>query len=248
MVLPNQKQNGSEETGMTMYTKIETERIPERVMRQIKNSILKKEIQKGDQLPPERDMADQMGVSRSAVREALSYLSAIGIIEKKGDGNCVASNLENVFKEPFSLVLQLEDVPFEEITDLRRLLEDQRASLAMENMSEADFQHLDDLCEPFLEAPNGEGLRKADKDYHSFLAEKANSKLITILLNSIYDSAMKGGRSWQAISRNPDKRRELYQAHKRLSAALRAKDVPFIKEAMEKHFDFVNKNFGLDDD
>jgi len=217
-------------------------------MKQIRQSIINKEIKKGGALLPEKEMAELMGVSRSAVSDAISNLSILGIIEKRGNGNYIGSDFENIFREPFSLVMALEEVPFEDITDIRLNLELLRMEKILKSISSMKLQELDSCCKRFKDASSAVELMNADKDFHNCLAKMTNSKLITILLNSIYSSSMKDvDSSWKTVYKDRSLRRNLIEVHNSIYTALKAEDPRLVEDAMREHFAFVKEHFNQDD-
>ena len=71
---------------------------------------------KGDKLPTERELVEKFNVSRSSIREALSSLENIGIVEsKQGEGNFIGRNIENILYEPLSIIFLLQDNTSQEI-------------------------------------------------------------------------------------------------------------------------------------
>ena len=78
-----------------MLSPIKNTKIYEKVIEQIKDMVKKGEIKSGDKLPPERDLAEQLQVSRTSVREALRSMEMLGLVEsRQGGGNFIKNNLE----------------------------------------------------------------------------------------------------------------------------------------------------------
>jgi len=223
-----------------VLSKVKTERVSEQVINQIKKQIESKELKKGNKLPSERAMVSQAEVSRISIREALSYLSAFGIIEKKSDGHYVADDLSNVFAEPFSLVMQLEDVTFREVTKLRMVLELYTLQLAFENMDESMVQTLKDVFEKFQNSSDLDEFIRLDREFHTCITKAANSKLVLILLNSLSDSIKTFNIiSRQRIFNDPSARQELFDIHARILRAFETKDLAEAEAALREHFVYV---------
>ena len=80
----------------------------ERVISYIKDGILKGELKQGEKLPPERELAEQLGVGRNSVREALRMLGLMGFISStQGAGNFVSCNVEKNLSESTQMMLLL---------------------------------------------------------------------------------------------------------------------------------------------
>src|SRR5437773_8054561 len=85
---------------------IKSTRIYEEIVRQIKGMIAEGRLKSGDQLPPERDLAEKFLVSRTSVREALRALESVGLIEiRPGEGTFVREISVDALVEPLALVL-----------------------------------------------------------------------------------------------------------------------------------------------
>ena len=82
--------------GGIMFSNISSKKVYEQVIEQIQESIFNGELKKGDKLPSERELSEQMRVSRTSIREALRVLETLGVVEsKQGEGNFVCSNIKN---------------------------------------------------------------------------------------------------------------------------------------------------------
>ena len=107
-----------------MFTSIDKGKVYLEIMRQIKEGIRSGQLKKGDRLPSERQMAEQLGVSRATVREAIRSLEIMGLIRcVQGEGNFIPDNLDGSLKEPMSLIFLLNQGSIDDITELRRALE-----------------------------------------------------------------------------------------------------------------------------
>lgn len=98
--------------------------------------IISGNLQKGDKLPSERELVDQLKVSRTSIREALRALEIVGLIKcKQGEGNFIRDNFDNSLFEPLSLVFMLERSNKEDIIEVRRIIEVEAAALAAKRIT-----------------------------------------------------------------------------------------------------------------
>src|SRR6266852_3577595 len=103
---------------------IKSTRIYEEIVRQIKTMITEGRLKSGDQLPPERDLAEKFLVSRTSVREALRALESLGLIEiRPGEGTFVREVSIEALIEPLALVMASQRGAIAELFEARRLLE-----------------------------------------------------------------------------------------------------------------------------
>src|ERR671937_3249214 len=109
---------------------VKSTRIYEEIVRQIKAMISEGRLKSGDQLPPERDLAEKFLVSRTSVREALRALESVGLIEiRPGEGTFVREVSVDALVEPLALVLLSQRAMIAELFEARRLLEPAIAGL-----------------------------------------------------------------------------------------------------------------------
>src|ERR1051326_6004333 len=110
---------------------IKSTRIYEEIVRQIKTMISEGRLKSGDQLPPERDLAEKFVVSRTSVRAALRALESLGLIEiRPGEGTFVREVSVESLIEPLALVMLSQREAIGELFEARRLLEPSIAAFA----------------------------------------------------------------------------------------------------------------------
>ncbi|MBI1879147.1 MAG: FadR family transcriptional regulator [Chloroflexi bacterium] len=152
--------------------------LSDRVTDQIENLIIANHLQPGDQLPPERELARQFGVSRTVVREAIRGLVAKSLLEvRSGGGTVVRRPTAEVVAQSMSLFLRgaQPTVNYEKIHEVRRLLEIEIAGLAAERHTEADLVRIE------------ENLARIDIAFHAALAQATHNELFNLLLDSLAD-------------------------------------------------------------
>ncbi|MEW2386709.1 FadR/GntR family transcriptional regulator [Micromonospora sp. NPDC047707] len=131
-----------------IFEPIKGARLYESVVSQILELISRGEIPPGAQLPPERELADQLGVSRNVLREAFRVLEVRGIVHSRAGGGrtvrpdnvCAALPAEGV-------VLRLEQAVISDVLESRELLEVQVARLAAVRASDEHIQALRRICD-----------------------------------------------------------------------------------------------------
>lgn len=157
------------------------------IVNQIRNMILSGELKKGDQLPSERDMALQFGVSRTAVREAIKSLSEIGLIDiMVGRGTFVANNTTDRIIESVNLLLDVEKVVKEDLHFARKVLEAPIAKLAAKNRTEENLKNLKSLIEQMEKSKNHtKKFIETDTEFHVELAKASNNTAFVVLTQAI---------------------------------------------------------------
>jgi GntR family transcriptional repressor for pyruvate dehydrogenase complex len=125
----------------SVYKAVQTSRLYEQIVRQIEGSILSGALKTGDQLPPERELAQQFGVSRTAVREAVKTLREKGLVEAySGRGTFVTDGTSHAIRQSLDLMLRIgQPNGSAHLAEVREILEPEIAALAA---ARAEEQHL----------------------------------------------------------------------------------------------------------
>ena len=174
-----------------MFRNIGTkERLVDRVVIEIQEQIIGGNLPPGTMLPPERELCDQLGVSRTALREGVRMLASKGLLETRpGVGTIVKRVSSNQISEPLSILLNQEkDLTLAHLHEVRRMLEIQISRFAAVNATEEDVCKLQTIVDNMEEAVDDAGkFSLLDAEFHRTLAESTQNPLLAILLDSIRD-------------------------------------------------------------
>ena len=194
-------------------------------------------LSEGDRLPTEAALAEQFGVSRTVVREAVSRLKSLGLLDsRQGSGVYVrAAGVEPLrFEMPH--VASREAVI--QMVELRRALEAEVAALAAERRTPEDVQRIREAIDS-LHAAVAAGGNGADEDvrFHRAIAAARNPFLIGTLqyLRQFLHGATRVTRANEA--RRADFAREVAQEHAQIVEAIEAGDPLRAREAAKSHMD-----------
>jgi DNA-binding FadR family transcriptional regulator len=202
----------------------------------IRTYVLNNNLQPDDMLPPENDLAQQLGVSRSSVREAIKGLESLGVLEaRRGSGVFVRSFsfdpiLENL---EYSLLSNLRGLV--ELLEIRRVLETGMVSAALGVMSDAQFTSLEEIVDRMRQrAEAGEAFPNEDRAFHRELFRKVENQTLLKLLD-IFWLVLNN-----AIQQNPvlwdDNPLWTCQLHIRILEALRSGDEGAASKALYEHY------------
>ena len=126
-----------------MFKEIGEEKTFNEILKQIIENIQNGKLKPGAALPAERNMAETMGVSRAAVREALRALELLGILKSvPGGGNYITDDLDTWLIGPLSILFQLNNVYVRQNQQLRAALERENAILAARKCTPLDAAEL----------------------------------------------------------------------------------------------------------
>ena len=168
-----------------------TPTLSDRVTSSVLSLIAQSALKPGDRLPSERDLGERFGVSRTVVREALRSLAAKGVLDvRSGSGATVA--LVNVEHASEALRLYVQGshgkggVSYEQINDVREMIETRVARQAATSASDDDIAHLAAIHEEFIDrAENPEITSQLDVAFHRAIAESVHNPLLLVMLDSI---------------------------------------------------------------
>lgn len=226
-----------------MFQPIKNKKVYEHVIEQIQEMIMEGTLKKGDKLPSERELTEQLGVSRTSIREALRSLEIIGLIEsKQGEGNFIKGDLDKVFMEPLSLMFMLNKDNPEDILELRMAIELEAAFLAAERITDSDIDELKILLDKLKETKDETQRAKLDTQFHYKIAKITGNFFIIHLLSSI----SKLMESFIAFARDVilegiDDKLLINKQHQALFDSLRKKDPQGAYQAMRQHLELINK-------
>ncbi|WP_370876074.1 FadR/GntR family transcriptional regulator [Evansella vedderi] len=212
---------------------VKSKKIYEIIAEQLTEMIKNGEYKPGDRLSSVQQLAEDFNVGRSAVREALSALKAMGLIEiRQGEGTFVKKTEIDLTKTMIPLVMLQEDLL--DLYEVRKLNETGAASLAALNRTEEDLAVMEEILNEMKQAEgNGELGEKADIDFHMAVVKATKNKMLYRLMETISETikeSMKEARYYLIYS-DDRKMNELYNEHLEIFGAIKNKNS---KEAYKK--------------
>jgi len=194
------------------------------VFEYLRNAILNGELKPGERLM-EIALADQLGVSRTPVREAIRKLELENFVEmipRKG-----------------AYVAQLKAKDILDILEIRALFEGYAAASAAERMSDDEIKTLNTIMDRFDRAvakKDKQGMIDADNRFHDHIFQATNNRKLIEIVNSLQDQFQR----FRVIYFNEfDNYLELQSSHHQIVDAVVARDVLSARETAEKHIKIV---------
>ncbi|MFC4563046.1 FadR/GntR family transcriptional regulator [Nocardiopsis mangrovi] len=193
-------------------------------------------LRPGDRLPPERELAASLQVSRVSVSQALVALEVQGIIEvRHGDGAIIR---RTVTEDRVLALLRDRDNRRAEIIEARQALEVKLAELAAERRTAADLAAIDDALELMRgEVARGERGVAGDERFHAAITHAARSRLLERMMAEISSMIMET--RVESLSQ-PERPSASLAGHERIAEAIRAGDPQDAADAMRAHLALVS--------
>ncbi len=190
----------------------------------IKAMIVAGELGPGDRLPPEKELSEALGLSRSSLREAVKALAIIRVLDvRRGDGTYVTSLTPSLLLDAMSFVVDIhQDSSVLELLEVRRILEPAAGALATPRMTAADIAHLRALVAEVDGATSADELVANDVVFHRRIAERSGNAYLTSLLDTLSGSTMRA-RVWRGLTEEGAVTRTLTE-HRAIVDALEAGD------------------------
>jgi len=225
-----------------VYKVVRTSRLYEQIVQQIEESVLNGSLKPGDQLPAERDLAQRLGVSRTAVREAVKTLREKGLVEAySGRGTFVTDGTSQAARQSFDLMVKIgqqEGSPH--LAELRLILEPGIAAMAAERARDEDLTAMRDAVAVMERSQKDpEAYIEADLDFHLALAEAVANPLILSLIDSIVGLLREQRIKIFNVEGGPQ-RGQFH--HKRILEAMERRDPEMARSAMRAHLEQVRQD------
>lgn len=185
----------------------------------IKAMILAGELAPGDRLPPEKELSERLGLSRSSLREAVKALEVIRVLDvRRGDGTYVTSLEPRLLLEAMSFVVDLhDDHSVLEIFDVRRILEPAAAAQAARRATPDQLERLRAVVDTVDHAADVERLVEHDLEFHRGIALATGNAYLASLIDSLSSHTVRA-RIWRGITQEHAVGRTLQEHHAILDA------------------------------
>jgi GntR family transcriptional repressor for pyruvate dehydrogenase complex len=229
-----------------MPNKVQVPRISDAVAASLERRILEGSLKPGDRLPPERELAVELGVSRPSLREAIQKLASKGMVHsRQGGGTYVTDSLNSTFFDPWQDMMGNHPNLREDMLEFRRMLEGQAAEWAAERATDADLQRLDQAFAAVSAAYESDDTNRrsaADIAFHQAIGDAAHNALLghlsVALLRLMQDSIRL---NLGELKNVPAASSLLMSQHAAIHAAVRSRKPSAARAAAETHIDFVRE-------
>jgi GntR family transcriptional repressor for pyruvate dehydrogenase complex len=214
-------------------------KLGDQISHQLVEAIVSGRYQPGNQLPPERDLAVMFKTSRVAVREALGALIAKGILStRQGSGTTVNPIEQWNTLDPAILMLRDGDSTFDQLQEVRRIIEPELAALAAERITPEELEILHPLSELPLDDTIDQHIER-DTNFHVGIARATKNTVLQIVLSSISDLLRESRRRSFIVPGELAAAREWHQI---VFAAIERHDAAGARQAMVEHLGQVRRS------
>ncbi len=222
------------------FGKISKDALPKEITTRLLDMIREKALRPGDQLPPERELAAMMGVSRPSVREALRALALMNVLDiRQGSGTYVSSLDTSLLIEHLDFVFSLDDSTFLELFEARKILEAGIVALAAKKVTDKEINTLQEIVTRSTEDINDlEAFLLNDRELHEAITHVADNPILTRFMVSL---SKLGLASRSRTVRIPGVAEQTIEDHQCIVAALRDRDPEQAKTAMLEHLSNVER-------
>jgi DNA-binding FadR family transcriptional regulator len=228
----------SDDSGL-LFRPVQTGRVSEQIVERVKDAIRSGELTVGERLPAERQLTEQLNVSRVTVRDALRILEARGLIEVRvgaHGGAFVTAPAPKLVAEGITDMLMLSGLSPEEVTEARQVFELSLIPLACERADEADFADLRAICDRTEEAlADGSFEVGLSAEFHVRLARATHNHAVELMTETLQVPLMASLQRAHAVA--PDMGDKGVLEHREIVEALALRDVARATAIMSEHLD-----------
>ncbi|KOS64185.1 FadR family transcriptional regulator [Lysinibacillus agricola] len=225
--------------------KIKPKKIYEEVTEILYEKIRAGELKPGDRLDSVEQLAEQLQVSRSAIREALSALKAMGLIEiKQGSGTFVKSIQSNQLDFPLSTAILTNKQDVSHLLEVRKIIEVGAAASAAIHRTEEDIQSMMQILDEMKRVQgDGELGEKVDFQFHAAISSASQNPLLATILDQVsglmIETMKETRRIWLYSKKTTSEK--LYDEHMQIFLAIKQQNEELAKHAMASHLSNVEK-------
>jgi len=233
------------DSNVSIFKTIDAERsgtTSEEVVQQLRCMIQRGDLRSGDKLPPERDLAKLLGVSRPTLRAGIRSLAAVGVLQsKQGAGTFVveAEASPSLDSSPLRLMAALHGFSSEEMFEARQFLEMAIAGLAAERATGEQLAAMaEELANMYATLDEPEQYLLHDMSFHQMVAAASGNRILTALMNMVatilYDFRSK-------TVKNATDLKESAEMHRQIYRTIRERNPEAARKAMHDHLELAQK-------
>ena len=205
-----------------------------RVVDHIRKLIETGDLQPGDRIPPERELARKLHISRASLRTGIGYLAAMGVMDvRHGVGTFVADGPPEIGKSSLGLLGALHGFQSWQMFEARRIIESELAALAATRGREQHFAAMsEEVAEMYATVDDPIEYLIHDVRFHRVIAQASDNPILAALMETItsalYDERRKTAERSRDLKQSAELHREIYRA-------IRSRNAAEARAVMERH-------------
>ncbi len=225
-----------------MLKTIKIKRITEEIVSQVREHIAKGDLKAGDRMPSERDMAQQLGVSRPTVREALQVLEHTGFVEiLQGSGTYIKDISKQALTDPLQILIHSSDQHYLQVYEFRIAIEIWAAGLAAERIDPDGIAQLGGIIEK-MKARHAEKkpVDALDAEFHMTIARACQNDIYYHVARTILHLYTQVTRiSHEELFLSAEDQANLMKDHEAIYLAIASHDAEKARTLMQNHLNRV---------
>ena len=195
----------------------------------------------GSKLPPERAIAEEVGVGRNSIREAISILHGMGFIDRvQGSGNYVSKNVGQSIHQTIKIMLALGSVTKEEICEFRRVMEKAVCNMLIDNNIETPLKENISNLLAKMKNVYGKELADVDKQFHDALIVATGNNLWITIMEAVTEIYGEWIDYVIEYIYTPD-REKLMLCHENIYNNLLAGEKKQMLASIDEHYDMIER-------
>ncbi|KAA3630372.1 MAG: GntR family transcriptional regulator [Proteobacteria bacterium] len=225
---------------------IKPSKISDAISEQLKELIRNGALKPGDRLPSERELVEQLGVSRPSVREALLKLEAKGLVtSRQGGGTFVSDVLAPSIVNPLADLMRDNPEAVSDVLECRHGLEELAASYAALRATASDREIIHEKFRALAEASESRDLERsatADSEFHMAIAEASHNFALIHITRSLFDLLSTQMLSnWEHLLTNPESCEQIHDQHQYIFEAIISGDPDMARNAAHTHLSYIGR-------
>jgi GntR family transcriptional repressor for pyruvate dehydrogenase complex len=230
----------TEKTEETRFESLRKDLLSDKIVHSLLGLIKERQLRPGDRLPPERELAAMMKVSRPSLREALRALAIMNIIDnRQGSGTYVTKLEPERLVEHLDVIFTLNDSTYIELLEARKILEAGIAELAAREITDEEIDGLEACLKKARAAvDDSEAFLEIDLDLHGRIVDASRNRILGLFMRSI---GRLGIYSRRRTAEHVDVRQKTIEDHDAIVSALKARDPQGARRAMLDHLSYVQR-------
>ena len=219
---------------------VRREGLAEKVLHRILGLIRSGNLKSGDKIPSERSLMEIFGVSRPPIREALSALNILGVVESRHGGGSVITNLDaQRLLGPLDFYLSISSENISDMFDCRRIIETEAAERAAKSQDKAGKSELANLALAQKQIEDPVSFRIADKEFHEKISQIAGNEMLSRLNDGLYNLGLEIRRE---ATQNPSVVTQSIKEHNAIAQAICNDNPEQAKIEMTKHLISIERS------